>query len=167
MNRKTLMASVSFAAMVAPFADEQPNNAVQLRKLPPNGGNINNAPEVTDVVTIVTPAGNVRINATDYDPATHTLAEGETAPASAAPAPDAPPVAVPPSNTPPDPNAPATGNPPPAPPSAASTPPPPPVEKYVTKIDKLFHVTDKDGKPLDAAHPGFKTEAEAQAAVKG
>lgn len=96
--------------------------------------------------------GPVRINVVDFDASKHTAVNPAEAPApavntapagAAAPVPPAPP--VPPSNTPPK-----QEN----------------VEQFVTKIDKKFFITDKDGKPLDAAHPGFDKEAEAQAALK-
>jgi hypothetical protein len=159
------LALFASTALVTPFAEQ--SNSVQLRKFPANGGNIVNGPEVVETVTIQTDAGNVRINATDYDPAKHTLAEGQAAPASAAAAPAEPAQAPPPPPVAvaPDPNAPPAGNAPPAPPSAATTPPPV-VEKFVTKTGKKWFVTDKDGKPLDAAHAGYDSEAEAQAAVK-
>lgn len=182
MNRAFLMAclaSTSFS-LVAAFADEP--NSVQLRKMPPNGGNINNGPEVVDVVTVNTPAGPVRINASDYDPAQHTLADGQVAPGAPA-APPAAPVATPPSNTPPDPNAPPTGTPPPAPPSeqpaappappaapadqTPPAPPTPPAEKFVTQgAGNKWFVTDDQGKAIDPAHPGFATKKEAQDAAK-
>lgn len=167
-NRYALAALLGSVSLASAFADEQQQgNSVQLRKIVPNGGNINNGPETVPVVTIVTDAGPVRINASEYDPATHTLAEGEVAPAvaqapatpPAPPAPAAPAAPVePPVAVPTDPNA------PPAPPSAPT--PVVPVEKFVTKTNKKWFVTDKDGKPLDAAHEGYATEAEAQAAAK-
>lgn len=119
--------------------------------------------DVVPTLDIVTDAGNVRINASDYDAAKHTLAEGQEAPAQPAiatpPAPPAPP--IPPGTV--------NGTEPPAPPAPPvpdATTPDVPVEKFVTKTGKKWFVTDKDGKPLDAAHTGFDTEAEAQAAAK-
>lgn len=93
--------------------------------------------------------GPVRINVADFDANKHTAANGSEAPT----APEQPP-AVPPSNVPPTTTPPA----PPAPPATA--------DKYVTKTGKKWFVTDKDGKPLDAANAGYDTEAEAQAAIK-
>jgi len=163
---RALLASTAYVALVSAFADETPNS-VQLRKMPPNGGNQVNGPEVVEVLTVNTDAGPVRINASDYDPAVHSLVDGQEAPATdAAPeapaAPPAPPVAVPPSNVPPNPAAPPAGVPaPPAPSEQAK-----PVEKFVTKTGKKFFVTDADGKPIDPAHEGYGTEAEAQDAAK-
>jgi hypothetical protein len=128
---------------------------------------------------IKTDNGDVVINTSDFDPATMTVADGETAP----PAPAAPaPLATPPAN--PDPNAqviPAAAA-PAAPPPPLATPPAtspaatdadvtPVNERFVTKIDGKFFVTNKDGKTLGEdgkvaeGLDGFKTDADAKKSV--
>lgn len=126
-------------------------------------------------IKISTPNGDVVINASDYDPVTHTLAKGQEAPKTAAPA------TVPPLN--PDPNAQVTpaAVQPPAPPPPLATPPATPAttdtdvtpvsERYVTKIDGKFFVTNKDGKTLGEdgkvaeGLTGFEKEADAKKSV--
>lgn len=130
------------------------------------------------VVTIETENGPVRINKSDFDPATMTLA-GAVAPAAPAAPPAGDPGTAPTPATPAAPEAPAAPVAPPAgdpgatqglnlAPEAAAAPTAPQSALYVTKKGRKFIVTDQGGNAVEMAgiEPGgYAKENEAWAAV--
>jgi hypothetical protein len=110
-------------------------------------------------VIIVTENGPVIINESDYDPAVHTLAEGQTAPAAPVSDPATPP--APAASTP----APAASEPLPAsePPAPAAVP-----QRLVAKIGSKHFVVDEKGAKVEGEGidpNGYKSAQDAWAAV--